>query len=109
MLILLLDAVSVLIHTPGFLLLLALVSLSVEPDEEDEVKTAVEHQDEVEADREAAGRMDEGHDPMNKHHDELDQLHRGEVAARGDERSQHGFQCFLNVLQLGLGRGLRET
>ena len=79
MLILLLDAVSVLIHTLGFLLLLALVSLSVEPDEEDEVKTAVEHQNEVEADRKAAGRMDEGHDPMNKHHDELDQLHRGEV------------------------------
>ena len=79
MLILLLDAVSVLIHTLGFLLLLALVSLSVEPDEEDEVKTAVEHQDEVEADREATGRVDEGHDPVDKHHNELDQLHRSEV------------------------------
>ena len=79
MLILLLDAVSVLVHTLGFLLLLALVSLSVEPDEEDEVKTAVEHQNEVEADRKAAGRMDEGHDPMNKHNNELDELHGGEV------------------------------
>ena len=81
MLILFLDAVSVLVHTLGLLLLLALVSLSVEPDEEDEVKAAVEHQDEVEADREAAGRVDEGNDPMHKHHHELDQLHRGEVPA----------------------------
>ena len=78
-LILLLDAVSVLIHTLCFLPFLAFVSLSIEPDEEDEVEAAVEHQDEVEADREAAGRVDEGHDAVNKHHDELDELHGGEV------------------------------
>ena len=61
------------------LLLTLLVSLSVEPDEEEEVEAPIEHQDEVEADREATGRVNERYNAVDKDHHELDELHRGEI------------------------------
>ena len=53
--------------------------IRLEPDEEEEVKTAIEHQDEIEANSEATGWVDERHDAVDRDHHKLDELHRGEI------------------------------
>ena len=60
-------------------LLFLLVSFVVKPEKEDPIEAAVEHEDEVEAGGEAAGGVEEGHDPVEDHHQELDHLHAGQV------------------------------
>ena len=60
-------------------LLFLVVSFVVKPEKEDPIEAAVEHEDEVEAGGEAAGGVEEGHDPVEDHHQELDHLHAGQV------------------------------
>ena len=60
-------------------LLFLLVSFVVKPEKEDPIEASVEHEDEVEAGGEAAGGVEEGHDPVEDDHQELDHLHAGQV------------------------------
>lgn len=60
-------------------LLFFLVSFVVKPEKEDPVEAAVEHEDEVEAGGEAAGGVEERHEPVQDDHQELHHLHAGQV------------------------------